>query len=131
MQKFVVLFSQVGEGCDYSIDCGKTFAFFEAENMQEAIKMVLADDDSSEFGIDDMSIAYYGDDRIEEALIIPVNGMVDAIKELNKAKDLAKIAKAKRQEIERKEVAKLEAIEREKKDQEEYERLKKKYNGNP
>lgn len=36
MKKFLILVSQAGEGCDYSIGCGLNWSFYEAPTAQEA-----------------------------------------------------------------------------------------------
>lgn len=46
--KFLVLYTGYGQGCDYTIDCNKTWSFMtwsfmEAENMQEAINTLMGD----------------------------------------------------------------------------------------
>lgn len=53
--KFLVLYTGYGTGCDYTIDCNKTWRFMEAESMQEAINELMGDspedwtDDEFEF----------------------------------------------------------------------------------
>jgi len=41
--KFLVLYTGYGTGCDYTIDCNKTWRFMEAESMQEAINELMGD----------------------------------------------------------------------------------------
>ena len=36
--KFVALLTGFGDGCDYTIDCNKSFKIFEAENQAEAVE---------------------------------------------------------------------------------------------
>lgn len=43
MKTFLVLYKGSGEGCDYTIDCNKTWKFIEAETMDDAIKELMSD----------------------------------------------------------------------------------------
>jgi hypothetical protein len=37
MSKFAIIMKQVGEGCDYTIDCGISVELLEADNRADAV----------------------------------------------------------------------------------------------
>ena len=46
MAKYLLIATQFGEGCDYMIDCGTSFEFFEADSiddLEEKVKEWLGD----------------------------------------------------------------------------------------
>lgn len=130
MPKFLILLKQGGQGCDYTIDCGVTYVFFEADDHDDAIAKALARDDAD---LDDYSLAYYGEDRIEEAYLLPAGKIIDLIKARDERDLKEKEEEKKRREKEDREAAVLQRLkddkEREEKDISEYKRLKEKFEG--
>jgi hypothetical protein len=108
MKTYKVYLKQLGEGCDYTIGCGKTIETIEAENIKDAIirlKEIIADNyNHDESRLEKVEI--YETSTIEN---FDIKSFYD---DLNKMEELANISK--KQEFERLE----------------YERLKAKFGGN-
>ena len=54
MAKYVLIVEGAGTGCDYSIDCNKTFDTFRAESFEEVVEYVREN-----------VVEYYSDDRVD------------------------------------------------------------------
>lgn len=101
---FYLFMKQEGEGCDYTIGCGRQLAQLEAETLEDAIAMAV-----ETYAIDDT-----GEQELEEAVIFgaPVHTF-----------DLPAMKHAQR--VAKREQAKSESDDRERA---EFERLRKKFN---
>lgn len=124
--KFLVLYTGYGQGCDYTIDCNKTWRFMEAENMQEAINTLMGDnpEDWSDEEFDDFDDCKYlwmrcgteNGNRYSKVEIF----------EISNSFDLTPLCQIYRSVSDAREVrAKKKAVEE--KEREEYDRLKKKF----
>jgi len=98
MAKYVALLTGAGDGCDYTIDCNKTFKVFEAEDDAAAIKRCKQEwEDRGGAG---------GKPRIEQIQLLrvetTVNVPVDKWNEQGEADDEKEAAEAELAEIEEK-----------------------------
>ena len=126
--KFVVLLKQAGEGCDYTIGCGYRYEFFEAKDMDDALWKVRT---KNREDYDDDSLRIWGHeaDEMKQAVILPAEAMVDALRTLSKREEKEN-RERERQEDERERLEKeAAATEREAEERANYERLKKKFDG--
>ena len=68
--EFLVCEQQEGEGCDYTIGCGMTFYFMEAESIEKAKEKIVWPDGRDEYS------TLGGDNALEKILIIPAEHVV-------------------------------------------------------
>jgi len=116
---FIAYLTQAGEGCDYTIDCGKKMIRLNADNRKDAIEelrlRIVGGVDAEGNDFDDDGYGYNDERMLEEAEIFEV-------KEEIKVPLEKWYADAEKVEI----AEKLD--EEEKKERAEFERLKKKFN---
>jgi hypothetical protein len=74
MPKYVALIAGTGEGCDYTLECNKTWRISEAKNIEEFRACVL--ENSACW------IQYRPDTLIEQLIIFEANGEAQTISEL-------------------------------------------------
>ena len=108
--RFIVFFTQAGDGCDYTIGCGKKYEIIEADSMEDAKEMVIFPD-----GEDEYSIFHDRDISYDEIIIVPFENYL----EINIEEEIEKEEKRK----ENSQAAKQKRI-----DEAEFERLKLKLN---
>lgn len=115
--KFLAIFEQKGDGCDYTIGCGTRVIEFEASNIAEALHQVGRLDDAAP----DCSLGYFGAEEggereMKRVRVVPVEAchQLDLIAIYAEQRRLAGQVKRDAQD---------EA------DRREYERLKQKYGG--
>jgi hypothetical protein len=60
MAKYCLLLQGAGEGCDYSIDCNKSFKLFEASSEAHALKIA------------EKLVAEYDSEQMDKALLIEI-----------------------------------------------------------
>ena len=107
--KYLIVVTQKGEGCDYTIDCGKTYKFFESTTDEQALIYLeeFIDDyggpSDNGYGFEDIHLIQVGNE------LYNTDDYKKAIYELNEA-------------VEQEEQETLEALERST-----YEKLKQKY----
>jgi hypothetical protein len=124
--RFVILLKQKGEGCDYMIGCGYRYKFFDAKDMDDALYMIRTMEREN-YEVE--KVFGHRADEMEEALILPVDKMVDVL--------CTKSDREKKEEAERNRLQdetdrlnrEADAKEREAKERAEYERLQKKFGG--
>lgn len=126
--KYLVLYTGYGQGCDYTIDCNKTWSFIEAESMQDAIKELMGDNpedwtdnefDTFDYGYAEWLRCGTKDERSYSKI---------EIFEISNSFDLTPICYEYRSALKaREDVAKKKRSEE--KERKEYERLKKKFGG--
>lgn len=104
-QSFVVLLTQAGKGCDYTIGCGQTWRQFGATDVDEAWRYVR----------ECVQNEFTGDSALKAAVLVPVDG---AVQELPVHEWYREFAAA----LDREKTAANEQRERD-----EFERLKKKF----
>lgn len=76
--KFIALLKQSGEGCDYTIGCGRTWIDFESQDRQQALeylksKIIGKSDQGYTSGWDG---EFWGDSRLSEVTLIEVGEVV-------------------------------------------------------
>ena len=107
--KFLLVAKQNGEGCDYTIGCGKQFKFIEAPNEQEAIRQVIEIED-------ECSPHVYGKrtDEFTEIYLVRCDHVIDILPILEKAQAEFdnKIEDKERAETEAEERAQLEKLQK-------------------
>lgn len=126
--RFALWMKQAGGGCDYMVGCGEKMKFFEAENVEEAIKRVIQLDDCEHFVPENEAgilswhgLSIEGGERsLERAILFPLESGVD-IGPLYAKAVRDSIAKTEADE------ATLAAYEAEQRDKAEFSRLKKKF----
>jgi len=102
--KWLLLMSEEGEGCDYTIGCGVAYEMIEAESREEALEVAREKlDDRSLLDPD-------GERQLEVAYLLPADGDIvvpsdEWIAERQAKKDIAKKA-----EVEAQEMAELERL---------------------
>ena len=124
--KFVILVKQEGEGCDYTIGCGYLYRFFDAKDMEDALYRVRTME--REDHNDNLVFGHRASD-LKQAIIVRVDDMVDALHTKSQreiAEDEERAKAAKEEERQERDAA---AKEQEAKDRAEYERLKRKFEG--
>lgn len=75
MPKYVALIAGTGEGCDYTLECNKTWRISEAKNIEEFRACVL-----EEFGM--LDFENRPDTLIEQLIIFEASGEAQTISEL-------------------------------------------------
>ncbi len=125
MKTYVVLQDQQGEGCDYTIGCGKNWLFIEAETIEEAAKKYALKvvEDNGENWLEDQEYPYtqHAERTIEKATIIGVSSSL-----VMNAKDIERPVEELRKQL-RKPIEEKKRQQLESKEKAEFERLKKKY----
>lgn len=75
--KFIVIFKQKSEGCDYSIGCGVRCVFFEAETKEKAVEEILDPESNKDHGM-----VYFGGaatGELESIRLIEIKNEYDLI----------------------------------------------------
>ena len=131
---YVLLLTQKGDGCDYMIDCGKTWQFLEAENDKDALQeadKILRDygggsgpSDEALEDCEDGEEPTPRENQIAEFDLFRTGFLTDDLVAYIKKQIVANKKKAEKKAVSAKEKAKQEKDEQDKK---EYERLKRKF----
>jgi hypothetical protein len=119
MKTFLVIVEQAGEGCDYSIGCGKTVSEYSGESLEEVRKNVLNEYLYGEEGEINEWNSPKGERALSTITIVEAAGprvVLDMPAIFEIAMEKAKKTKAEKA-----------AAAREKAEKAEYERLKKKF----
>ena len=115
MKEYVALITGSGIGCDYTIGCNKRWEFFEAEDMDDAKRIVFQGEDEDDEDEDTIyGMGFCMGDSPEEITIIEIADQDDA--------DIFEWESEKEEEE-----AKRKAKDEEEAERAELERLKKKY----
>ena len=69
MPKYAVLITGTGEGCDYTLDCNKTWRMVEANDIDECRNIIL-----SEYGMLTFDPNYFPDILIENLILFEIAG---------------------------------------------------------
>lgn len=115
--KFLVIFMQEGEGCDYTIGCGTRVVAIEAVSLEAAALHVSRLDENAPAGsLGDLGAHEGGEREMRSVLIVPADNVLPL--------DLTAVYGQERARKKREEEEAKDAI-----DRENYERLKRKYEG--
>ena len=124
--KFVVLLKQHGEGCDYMIGCGYKYVFFDAKDMEDALYKVRTKDRES---YETEQVWGHRLDEMDDAIILPAETTVDALRTESKREKEEEAERKRLQDEEDRLNREAATKERETKDRAEYERLRRKFEG--
>lgn len=117
MTQYAVLLKQIGNGCGYTIGCGKTWQFFEADSLQEAYikaKSFILEDPNAEYPDEPPSLKYYDEDHLASAHLVEIKAELPVEAWYNEWIVADRVRRAR---------------EKEEKERAEFERLKAKYEG--
>lgn len=108
--KFVAIYEQSGQGCDYSIDCGKTYYIFNAKNRKEARDYVYKDIFGEKLEDEDY-VNYFGERYLDNVILAEVPEQLPIEKWYEKVgKELEKQEKEEKEEEEEEELKELERL---------------------